>query len=184
MELPSNILIRRIGAANWLASLGLLWGLATLGIGFSQNWVTLTVLRVILGIFEGGLFPGCVYLLSSWYKADELQKRIAVFFLTASFLSSFSNILAYGLVHISHDPFLSGWRWIFIVEGAATSALGLVSWFIVIDFPRSKRNKFLTPEETDMVEARLLTERGEDEGEKVNLKAILETIKDGKVWLL
>ncbi|KAJ2984306.1 hypothetical protein NQ176_g47 [Zarea fungicola] len=184
VELPSNILIRRVGPANWLSFLGLFWGVATLGIGFSQNWVTLTVLRVILGLFEGGLFPGCVYLLGSWYKAGELQKRIAAFFLTASFLSSFSNILAYGLVHISHDPFVSGWRWIFIVEGALTSVIGLLSWFIVIDFPRSKRNKFLTAEETSIVEARLLLERGEDEGEKVNSKVILETVKDWKVWVL
>ncbi|KAL7915712.1 major facilitator superfamily domain-containing protein [Trichoderma velutinum] len=184
VELPSNIIIKRVGPANWLAFLGLLWGIATLGIGFSHNWIVLTILRVILGIFEGGLFPGCIYLLSSWYKAGELQKKIASFFLTASFLSSFSNILAYGLVHISHDTFISGWRWIFIVEGAMTSALGLLAWFIVIDFPRSKRNKFLTPEETNMVEARLLLERGEDEGEQVNLKIILETVKDWKVWLL
>ena len=52
MELPSNIFIKRFGAANWLAGLAISWGVVTLGIGFSKNWVTLTVLRVLLGTLE------------------------------------------------------------------------------------------------------------------------------------
>lgn len=79
---------------------------------------------------------------------------------------------------------MSGWRYIFIVEGAMTSVIGLASWFIVIDFPGSSRNKFLTLEETTAVRARLLLERGEEEDEKVTPKVILETIKDWRVWLL
>ncbi|KAF9893419.1 hypothetical protein FE257_010731 [Aspergillus nanangensis] len=184
MELPSNILIKKLGAANWLSGLGLCWGVVTLAIGFSKNWITLTVLRVLLGICEAGVFPGCVYLVSSWYRVREIQKRLAVLFLSASFISSFSNILAYGFIHISAHPFTAGWRWIFIVEGAITSAIGLFSWFVIVDFPGSPRNTFLSAEEKATVESRLVQERGTSEGEKVTWKVIRETVTDWRVWSL
>lgn len=121
-EIPSNAFIHKLGAANWLAFLAVAWGLVSMGIGFLENWQGLAVLRALLGVFEAGFFPGkstltptynktgmfvltilagCVYLVSSWYVRYEVQKRMAGFFLTASALSAFANILAYGLIQIS-----------------------------------------------------------------------------------
>ena len=73
-------------------------------------------LRVILGIFEAGFYPGCVYLLSTWYPRYELQKRNAAFYLIGSMASAFGGILAYGLMQLDGKANLSGWRWIFIVR--------------------------------------------------------------------
>ncbi|KIW58013.1 hypothetical protein PV05_02565 [Exophiala xenobiotica] len=183
-ELPSNIVLKKLGAANWLSFLGVAWGLISLGIGFSKNWGTVAVLRVLLGILEAGLFPGCIYLISAWYRRYEVQKRIAVFFMTASFLSSFSNILAYGLTQIASNPELDGWKWIFIVEGAITVGLAIMARFIIVDFPESPRNKFLTPDEVRVVTNRLLAERGTAEGGKVSWKVIRETVLDWQVWTI
>lgn len=75
MELPSNIALRKFGAANWMSFLGVAWGLVVLGFGFSKNWQTVAALRVLLGILEAGLFPACIYLVGSWYTKYEVQKR-------------------------------------------------------------------------------------------------------------
>lgn len=73
-------------------------------------------LRVILGTLEAGFFPGCSYLLSTWYPRYELQKRNAVFYLIGSMASAFAGILAYGLMQMAGIRGLAGWRWIFIVR--------------------------------------------------------------------
>lgn len=109
--------------------------------------------------------------------------RVAVIFISGSFLASFANILAYGLIHISKDPFNDGWRWIFIVEGSLTAAIAIVCWFILIDFPGSKRNTFLSPEDNAIIETRLV-EQGSPGGEKVTWKSILETVSDWKLWIM
>ncbi|QPC71258.1 hypothetical protein HYE68_002010 [Fusarium pseudograminearum] len=181
-EIPSNAFIHKLGAANWLAFLAVAWGLVSLGIGFLHNWIGLAILRSLLGVFEAGFFPGCVYLVSSWYKRYEVQKRMAGFFLTASALSAFANILAYGLIQISKHHHYKGWRWIFIVEGTITVIAGIGSWFIIVDFPDSDRNTFLTAEERAFVKARLAEDRGPEEHEKVTMKILATTAADWKPW--
>ncbi|KXJ86929.1 major facilitator superfamily domain-containing protein [Microdochium bolleyi] len=183
-ELPSNMIIHRVGAANWIAFIVFSWGLVTIGIGFLNDWISLAVLRAILGAFEAGFYPGCIYLISSWYRRYEVQKRMAVFFMTGSALSAFANILALGLVQISRVHHYKGWRWIYIIEGALTCVLAIVAWFVVVDFPDSERNKFLTAEEKALILARLAADRGgvEEAREKVTLRVIGQTLTDWKVW--
>ncbi|OQU98288.1 hypothetical protein CLAIMM_04094 isoform 1 [Cladophialophora immunda] len=181
-EIPSNMFIHHVGAANWLAFICFAWGLVSIGIGFLHSWAGLAACRAILGILEAGFFPGCVYLVSSWYCRYEVQKRLAGFFLTASALSAFANILAYGIIQIANHTKYKGWRWIFIIEGAITCVAAIIAWFIIIDFPHSKRNKFLSAEEKEFVRARLADDRGTEEREKVTMKVILKTAADWKVW--
>src|SRR3954453_13142318 len=83
---------------------------------FVKIWSSLVPLRLVLGIFEAGFFPGCAYLLSTWYPRYELQKRNAVFYLIGSMASAFAGILSYGLMQMNGLADLSGWRWIFIVS--------------------------------------------------------------------
>jgi len=73
-------------------------------------------LRVVLGVFEAGYFPGCVYLLSTWYTRYELQQRNAVFFIIGLIASALSGIVAYGIIQMDGLGNLAGWRWIFIVR--------------------------------------------------------------------
>jgi hypothetical protein len=85
-EFPSNILLRKIGARNLLSTITILWGAATLAIAFVKNWQSLVGLRVVLGFFEAGFFPGCVYLLSSWYTRWRTQVRDDCSFGVVSYL--------------------------------------------------------------------------------------------------
>jgi hypothetical protein len=108
---------------------------------------------------------------------------MAIFFLTGSALSAFANILAYGLIQIArYHPTYKGWRWIYIVEGVITILAGVASRFIIVDFPDSPRNKFLTPEEKAHVLATLAADRGPEEREKVTFKKVLKTAADWKPW--
>ena len=196
------MLIRKIGPAIWLSCIAFAWGALSLGIGFVNTWEALTVMRAFLGVLEAvgvavtlcpfcsvltikpqGYYPGCIYLIASWYKRYELQKRISAFFTAATAISGFANIFALGLVQISRVSSYSGWRWIFIIEGAITMLAAIAAYFIVVDFPGSKSNKFLTEEERAFVQARLVQDRGsEDEHATINAAVILRTMMDWKIW--
>jgi sugar phosphate permease len=72
LQPPMTIICRKIGPRNFLPAVCLLWGAVIIGFGFSQKWTTLVALRLILGILEAGYFPGCVYLLSTWYTRCKM----------------------------------------------------------------------------------------------------------------
>lgn len=114
----------------------------------------------------------------------RVRPRIALFYSTSAFISSFANIVAYGLTQIADNPERDGWRWIFIVQGCITCALSIAAWFIVVDFPESKRNKFLNTEEKQILINRLVSERGEAEGEKVTTAIIIEVMKLWHAWTM
>ena len=120
--------------------------------------------------------------MSSWYRRYEVQKRLAGFFLTASALSAFANIFAYGLIQIGNHTSYKGWRWIFIIEGSITCVAATVARFIIVDFPDSHGNHFLTEDEKVFVRSRLADDRGIEEGEKVTRRVLLKTAADWRVW--
>lgn len=75
LELPSNMVLRKVGVANWLSFIAFSWGVIMIGQAFAKNWWTLAICRVLLGSMEAGFFPGCVYLITCWYVRYESQKR-------------------------------------------------------------------------------------------------------------
>lgn len=109
-ELPSNYVIRRIGARIWLSFLIIAWGACVLGMGFVHDWKVLTVLRAFLGVFEAGrtypsiaiissslilvVFPGAVYIIGSWYRQFETAKRVSLFYMAALLASGFGPIVS------------------------------------------------------------------------------------------
>ncbi|KAK6387485.1 hypothetical protein LTS17_000754 [Exophiala oligosperma] len=142
------------------------------------------VLRVILGALEAGFYPGCVYLLSTWYPRFDLQKRNALFYLIGSMASGFGGILAYGLMQLDGVSNLSGWRWIFIIEGILTCALAIGAYFIIVDFPEEspKSWHFLNEEEAAFVVARIEQDRSDTYPDKFSVGKYLKNALDSKVW--
>lgn len=82
-ELPSTLVLRRLQPRNFLTTITVLWGATTLGMGFVHSWKALALCRAILGVLEAGFFPTCVYLISSWYKRYEVQRRLSVFYMSS-----------------------------------------------------------------------------------------------------
>ena len=83
---------------------------------------------------------------------------------------------------MASDPETGGWKWIYIIEGVITVGFAILARLIIVDFPDSKRNKFLTTEEIATVKDRLLVERGTAEGDKVTWKVIWDTATDWPLW--
>ncbi|KAL2888492.1 putative transporter [Ceratocystis lukuohia] len=182
---PSTILIRKIGPRIHLSLITLLWGGVLIGMGFVDNFGQLAVCRVMLGLLEAGFFPSCVYLLSTWYTRFEVGKRYSVFYLLGSFASGCSGILAYGLMQMDGLGDLTGWRWIFIMEGIMTCVIACIGYWLLVDFPDSNRESwnFLGPRERAWVVSRVEKDRGDSVISKFNLAVFLRSGKDWKIWL-
>jgi len=130
-----------------------------------------------------------VFLLSCWYLRYEVQKRFSAFYLLALLASGFSNILAYGLSQMDGVGGLAGWRWIFIMEGIITIALGLMGYILIIDFPDKStkphlitRKAFLTMDEAKIVLARIERDRGDAIVDALTVQTVLKNLRDWKIW--
>ncbi|KAF2766555.1 MFS general substrate transporter [Teratosphaeria nubilosa] len=166
LQPPATVVLRKAGPRIFLPTITLLWGITMICFGFVTVWTTMLPLRVVLGIFEAGFFPGCAYLLSCWYPRFELQKRKAVFYLIGSLSSAFSGIMAYGFFKMNglgdlgpaygqhygptkaHPhaasgimPGIAGWRWIFIMQGLITVCVGVIGALMIADFPEKAAQK-------------------------------------------
>ncbi|KAK5081065.1 hypothetical protein LTR70_009327 [Exophiala xenobiotica] len=184
-ELPSNYIIRRIGARWWLSFLIVAWGLMVLAMGFIHHWKILVVLRAFLGIFEAGLFPGSIYIIGCWYKQFETGRRISLFYMASLFSSGFGPIFAYvlSLIRVGGpgSMYRSGWRWIFIIEGIATVFAGLVAPFFLVEFP--ERVKFLNPRQKHIALERVKVDKLGKEVVHPTVKEMLVMLADWKIAL-
>lgn len=97
------------------------WGSITIGMGFTPSYNALIAFRFVMGVFEAGFAPGVLLLISSWYKKEEQSKRFAVYISAAILSGAFGGILAGSITSgLDGAHGVAGWRWLFIVEGAAT----------------------------------------------------------------
>lgn len=143
---PSNIALKRWGAKLWLPLLLASCGLVNVIQGLQSHMASFTTLRLILGIVEAGIYPGCTYVLSTWYSAGELHHRMTLFYSGASLASAFSGLLAYGIGHLDYTWGYRGWRFIYIIEGVFTIFAASVLYLTLADHP-SKAASWLTEEE-------------------------------------
>ncbi len=183
-EIPSNIGIRKFGAAFWLSTAALLWGVVQIGMGFVKNAEGLIATRAVLGIFEAALFPGAAYLLSCWYCRHEVQTRMSAFYASSIFISGLSGILAYGLAQLSGRGGLLGWSWIFIIEGVITVVIASAGYFLIVDFPDSKRAaKLLTEEQRHIVKTRIQRDRADAVFDPLTLGKVGRYLIDPLYWV-
>ncbi|KAF2751497.1 MFS general substrate transporter [Sporormia fimetaria CBS 119925] len=181
---PATAIVRKLGPRNFLSFIVVAWGAVMIGMGFADNWQGLAALRVVLGLLEAGFFPSCVYLLSTWYTRYDVGKRYSVFYILGSLASACAGILAYGLMQLNGREGLTGWRWIFIIEGALTMFLGLVGYWMLVDFPDQahKSWKFLNEREVKFIIDRVNHDRGDAKVEPFSLGKFLGSAKDPKIW--
>lgn len=128
--------------------------------GFVNSYGALLGVRFLLGMFESGLGAGCVLVIASYYRRYELPTRLSVWYLSGIAGAAFGGLLAYGIVRMSGEAGLAGWRWIFIVEGSITAALAIVMYFWMPGWPDQSR--FLSHEEQATLITRLQMDRAEE----------------------
>ncbi|ORY03758.1 putative allantoate permease [Clohesyomyces aquaticus] len=151
-EVPSNILMKKLKPHVWLSICTIVFGIAMLGQGFVKNFSQIMATRFILGLAEAGIFPGCFYLISFWYKREESQKRFTFYWCSVLFAGMFGGLLASAIAKMNGIQGLHNWRWIFILEGLATILIGILSYFCITDFP--EHAQWLTTEEREFVRHR------------------------------
>ncbi|KAJ5761773.1 uncharacterized protein N7511_005155 [Penicillium nucicola] len=125
-EIPSNIILQRIGPRVWLSGQLFAWGLVATFQAFVQSYPAYLVTRILLGFCEGGFIPGALYYLSTWYKKDETSLRTSLFFYGQMFASATSSLISAGLLKLNGSHGMEGWRWIFLVEGLITIFIAIV----------------------------------------------------------
>lgn len=181
LELPSQVGLRKFGAAIWLSSSVLLWGVVMIAMGFVHNHHQLAGLRALLGVFEATLFPGCAYLISCWYIRRQVQVRLSIFYVTSVAISGLSAILAYGLAQLHGRAGLSGWRWIFIIEGIITAFVGLLGYLIIVDLP--DKAKFLSEDAKQLILTRIQRDRSDAQHDALTFKKTARYALDIKLWV-
>ncbi|KAF7325471.1 hypothetical protein MKEN_00395700 [Mycena kentingensis (nom. inval.)] len=181
-ECPANLVLKKFRPSKWLPGITLLWGTVMTLMGIVKTYPQLVVVRVLLGIAEAGLFPGVVYYLSLWYPRHMLQLRVGYFFGAASMAGAFSGLLAFAINMMSGTQGLLGWSWIFILEGIATVAVGLVAFFVLVDFPATAT--FLTPEERSFLIWRKKYDNSSvGEEEHFATRHLVQALTDWQVWV-
>lgn len=141
-EAPSNMIIKKMQPARYLAGLTIAWGLTATFSAFVTNLGSLLACRLLLGLFESGFFPGVVLYLSMFYGRRSLALRIAYFYSTAAISGLCGGLVAYGIGHMDGAAGWSAWRWIILINGAPTIITGLVIPFVLPNSPETA--KFLS----------------------------------------
>ncbi|KAI9890492.1 MAG: hypothetical protein M1814_003976 [Vezdaea aestivalis] len=178
----TNVLLKKLRPRIFIPMIMLLWGLCMTTMGLVHNYEGLMVARFFLGLTEAGLFPGINYYLSCWYKRSEFGIRAAIFFSAAAVSGSFGGLLAAAIGKMRGVGGKAGWSWIFILEGLLTIVIGIISFWMVHDFPDEA--KFLSDEDRARVIYRLKTDKQSSaEHEEFQFSYVWDSLKDWKTWL-
>lgn len=179
-EVPSNIVLKHyVSPSRWISFITVSWGLIATLMGLCQNYASLLVCRLLLGLVEGGLFPGCAIYLTFFYTKQELALRIGYLFVSAALAGAFGGLLAYAIGFMDGLAGLSGWRWIFIIEGIPTVVLGVICWFFLADDPDTAY--YLNDEERELVLVRRARQTGVSE--TFEWKDVKKALLDWKVHM-
>ncbi|KAF1971395.1 MFS nicotinic acid transporter-like protein Tna1 [Bimuria novae-zelandiae CBS 107.79] len=177
----TNILLKKMRPSIFIPLIMVLWGICMTTMGLVHNYEGLMTTRWFLGMAEAGLFPGVNYYLSCWYKRSEFGIRAAIFFSAAALAGSFGGLLAAGIAQMGGVAGKPGWAWIFILEGVATILVGIVSYWMVHDFPDEAT--FLSTDDRNRVLRRLRADQQASAShESFKMKYFWQSVKDSKTW--
>jgi MFS family permease len=178
-ELPSNWILKHyVSPSRWLAFITTSWGIIATLTGITSSYGGLIACRLLLGLVEGGLFPGCAIYLTFFYTKRELALRIGYLFVSAALAGALGGLLAYAIGYMDGIAGLKGWRWILIIEGLPTFILGIASWWLLADDPETAW--YLNDREKDLVVARRATQTGQTD--HFEWKDARAGLKDWKIW--
>lgn len=136
-EVPSNLILHRVGARRWIARIMISWGAISVGMMFVRSTPTFYVLLFLLGAAEAGFFPGVVYYLSHWYPEGQRARAIAAFMTAVPVSGVIGGPLSGALLTLNGSFGLAGWQWLFLVEGIPAILFGLIVLVYLTDRPET-----------------------------------------------
>ncbi|CRK19798.1 hypothetical protein BN1723_017810, partial [Verticillium longisporum] len=181
-EVPSNLVLKRFTPRRWIAFITCAWGIVATLTGLVNSYGALLACRLLLGIFEAGLFPGLNVYLTFFYTKHELALRVGYLFVSAAIAGALGGLLAYGIGHMDGVQGMSGWRWIMIIEGIPTFVLGIITYWALPNDPATAY--FFTEEEKVIMAARLGREYGQTKSaQEFDRRDMVKAFRDWKVWM-
>lgn len=179
-EIPSNILLHKVGARKWIARIMVSWGIVVILTAWAQSATHLYILRFLLGVAEAGFFPGVILYITYWFRAKE-QARAFALFMTAL---AASNIIGAPLSTWIMDTIswagMPGWRWMFILEGIPAIIIGIITYYYLTDRPQEA--KWLTKEEKEWLIQEIRHENEQKVGSKHH--SARDVLTNPQVWRL
>ena len=183
-QLPATILVRIIGPRKFFTFITFSFGLLTMCTAFVTSWKEMIALRVLLGITTAGIYPGIALLVSTWYTRQEQQLRFAFIQTAEVLVLATGGIVNYGLNHLDGAKGLRGWQWMFLVQGAITCFIGIITYWWIVDFPENSHNSFafLNDDERARAVARIQHDRGDVEASPFKWSVVLRHFGDPKLY--
>lgn len=179
-EIPSNLIMHKVGARVWIARIMISWGVVASAMMFVAGSKSFYTLRFLLGFAEAGFFPGMVLYLTYWFPRKYLARNVA-FFMTAIALAGVIGGPVSGALLEMHGLWgLSGWQWLFLLEGIPAVLLGIAVFFYLPERP--EKSDWLPEEEKDWLRERLAAEEQEKAGGSE--RGLFQAIRSGRVWVL
>ncbi|WWD19489.1 hypothetical protein CI109_103950 [Kwoniella shandongensis] len=191
MQVPSNAIVQLTGRPSiYLPICMTIWGLISILTGVTHNFIGALLTRFFLGFVEAAFFPGALFLLSKWYKKDELGVRYTMLYCGSLISGAFGPLMAAGILgNMEGKLGVRAWRWLFYIEGALTIAFAIISVFILPDFPHNTRG--LSQAERDLAVLRIQEDSygvkdTADGGEDAHStwQGIKMALADPQVWLI
>jgi ACS family tartrate transporter-like MFS transporter len=179
-EIPSNLILERVGARRWIARIMIVWGLVSMATMFVEGRVSFYAMRVLLGLAEAGFFPGVILYLTYWIPARERAKTGALFMTAAPVAMLIGAPVSGLLLELDGALGLHGWQWLFLVEGLPACVLGVMALTWLTDRP--EQASWLPPDERAWLEQEMARERASRAGHGHD--RVLQSLASGKVWLL
>jgi ACS family tartrate transporter-like MFS transporter len=137
LEVPSSLILTKVGARRWIARIMITWGIVAAGMCLVQTANQLYVMRLLLGAAEAGFTPGIIYYLSLWYPKTDRARAMSFFYIGAALASVIGLPLSGAFLHMDGIFGVSGWRWLFLLEGIPAVVLGIVVLRYLPDSPES-----------------------------------------------
>lgn len=179
-EIPSNLLLHKIGARIWIARILITWGLIAALAGLVRNVVELYGMRFLLGLAEAGFAPGMLLYLTYWFRQREQAQAVALYLSGLPVASIVGAPISGFVLDHAHWYGMSSWRWLLILEGIPALVCGLLTYFLLPSCPEEAG--FLTADEKQWVQAELAREeRGKL---KEHQYSALQALANGRVWCL
>jgi MFS family permease len=179
-EVPSNLLLHKIGARIWIARILITWGIVAALTGFVHNVHQLYVVRFLLGLAEAGYYPGVVLYLTYWFRQREQAQAIALVLVGIPVTTILGGPVSGLILDHVHWLGVSSWRWLLILEGVPAVVCGVLAYFLLPSRPAEA--KFLAPDEKDWIIAELAREREKKLGE--HQISLAKTFTHLRVWHL
>jgi MFS transporter, ACS family, tartrate transporter len=179
-EVPSNLMLARVGPRAWIARIMITWGLVSSAMMFVRGPLSLYGLRFLLGAAEAGFFPGIIYYLSQWFPATQRARAIARFMVAIPLSGVIGGPLSGALLTLNGRLGLAGWQWLFLLEGLPAVLLGFVVLAYLTDRP--EQATWLTPAERGWLRTHLSEEH--EERERRHGLSVRQALANGTVWRL